>query len=293
MERSVLRDRTKSIRKSFNTRLLYVHQYHIFEASNGSQALEILKEHPDVKLAIIDYHMPDMDGVELTRRIRKTFSKDEFAIIGISAQGDNMMSAQFIKNGANDFITKPFVHEEFYCRLTQNIEMIDFLEQIKNASNKDYLTNLYNRRYFFESGQTLYANATRKHITISVAMIDIDYFKQVNDTYGHKAGDLVLQYIAWTLKKRFRQTDIVARFGGEEFCILASNMNREYIHKVFDDIRKVIAQLEIPVNDTMIHITISIGICTRLKQSLEEMINEADDMLYEAKRQGRNRVICS
>ena len=274
-------------------KLLQVHQYQVFEGKNGEHALDILQEHPDIKLAIVDYYMPDMDGIELTRKIRKTSSKDTFAIIGISAQGNDAMSAQFIKNGANDFITKPFANEEFYCRITQNIEMIEIMERIKQASHKDFLTDLYNRRYFFEAGQTLYANATRKHLSLAVAMLDIDFFKKVNDTYGHKAGDAALQQIAWFLKKRFRQTDIVARFGGEEFCILTCNVEPDHIHNVFDEVRTTIAQLGISVDHHTLTVTVSIGICSQLKSSLEMMINKADALLYEAKRQGRNRVICS
>jgi diguanylate cyclase (GGDEF)-like protein len=273
--------------------LLKVHQYNLLESSDGHEALKILKENPDIKLAIIDYYLPDMDGIQLTRKIRGMFSKEELAIIGISAQGHNIMSARFIKNGANDFITKPFMNEEFYCRITQNIEMIEYLDKIKVSASKDYLTDLYNRRYFFESGQLMHANSTRANITILVAMIDIDHFKKVNDTYGHKVGDQVLQHIACILKKRFRKSDIVCRFGGEEFCILTSNMNPEHILRIFDDVKKIIEQSEITIDEHAIHITVSIGICTKLKDSLEEMINEADMMLYEAKKQGRNRVICS
>jgi diguanylate cyclase (GGDEF)-like protein len=275
------------------TRLLQVHQYQVFEGKGGDHALTILFEHPDIKLAIIDYQMPDMDGIELTRKIRETFPKDTLAIIGISALGNNVMSAQFIKNGANDFITKPFVNEEFYCRLTQNIEMIEFMERVKDASHKDYLTELYNRRYFFESGQLLYANAVRRNFSLIVAMLDIDHFKRVNDTYGHKAGDIVLQQVAAILKKRFRKSDIVARFGGEEFCILATNMEQGPSEKIFEDLRTTIAQTDIPVETANLHVTVSIGVCTCLQPSLEDMIQEADALLYRAKAQGRNQVLYS
>ncbi len=275
------------------TQLLRVYQYQVLEGKNGTHALEILQEHPDIKLAIIDYYMPDMDGIELTRTIRSSYPKDAFGIIGISAQGNNVMSAQFIKNGANDFITKPFVNEEFYCRVTQNIEMVEFMARIKQASHKDYLTDLYNRRYFFESGQLLYANALRKHLSIAVAMLDLDRFKQINDTYGHKAGDAVLKHVAWLLKKRFRDTDIIARFGGEEFCIIVSNMEAESIPEIFNSVKTMISETTVEIGSKLIQVTVSIGVCSRLKTSLEAMVNESDAMLYQAKEQGRNRVICS
>jgi diguanylate cyclase (GGDEF)-like protein len=170
--------------------------------------------------------------------------------------------------------------------------MIEFMEHVRQVSNRDYLTDLYNRRYFFESGQLLYANALRNHLKLAIAMLDLDHFKQINDMHGHKAGDAVLQHVAWMLKKRFRQSDLVARFGGEEFCILATNMDERHVYRIFDEIRATLAGASIPVETTNIVITASIGVCTTLKRSLDEMITAADALLYQAKRQGRNRIIC-
>lgn len=273
--------------------LLRVHKYQVLEASHAWQALEILEDHQDVRLAIVDYYMPQMDGIELTRRIRRKWPKEQLAIIGISAQGSNIMSARFIKNGANDFLTKPYINEELYCRITQNMEMFETLERLQDASNKDFLTDLYNRRYLFESGQLLHANSLRKHMSVSIAMLDVDHFKQVNDQYGHKAGDRVLQYLAGVLKKRFRRSDILARFGGEEFCIVASNMACEHAQSIFDELRESIAATDIIIDGTPIRISVSIGVCSCVKATLEEMINEADRLLYKAKKLGRNRVVCS
>jgi diguanylate cyclase (GGDEF)-like protein len=273
--------------------LLRVHQYQVFEASHAAEALQLLETVADIRLAIVDYYMPQTDGIELTRKIRMLYPKEKLAIIGISAQGNSLMSVQFIKNGANDFILKPYVNEEFYCRINQNMDMLESLEQMQSASTKDFLTDLYNRRYLFESGSLLHANSLREHISLVVAMLDIDHFKQINDQYGHKAGDKVLQNLAGILKKRFRQTDIVARFGGEEFCIVTSNMAKEHIHAVFDGLRKTIADSEIVVDGVAIRMTVSIGVSSHLQSSFEEMINGADQLLYKAKGQGRNRVICS
>jgi diguanylate cyclase (GGDEF)-like protein len=271
--------------------LLKVHQYIVFKAADGNEADEILVENPDIRLVITDYNMPDMDGFKLTKNIRQNFSKEEMAIIGLSGQGSNKLSARFIKNGANDFMTKPFLTEEFYCRITQNIEMLEYIEASKEASNKDYLTGLYNRRYLFEVGKKLHANSKRKHITLAVAMVDIDHFKNVNDTYGHDAGDLVIKKISAVLQERFREADLVARFGGEEFCILTTNMNQEYILCIFDDLREAIEKTPINIGYKTLRVNVSIGVCAKLMDTLEMMIKLADTMLYEAKEGGRNRVI--
>ncbi|MDY6935791.1 MAG: diguanylate cyclase [Spirochaetota bacterium] len=272
-------------------KLLEVHKYNVFEASDGNEALGIIKDNPDIKMIITDYHMPNMDGFQLIKEVREKYSKEELAIIGIAGKGDNTLSARFIKNGANDFIDKPFVTEEFYCRVTQNIEMIEHINALRNSSNKDYLTDLYNRRYFFELGNQLFTNSKREQITITVAMIDIDYFKKINDTYGHAAGDEVLKQLSQILKKSFRESDIVSRFGGEEFCILTTNMDHEHSPRIFNGLRKKIGETSINIGFKKIQITVSIGICIKLMDSLEDMIEQADSMLYKAKEGGRNRVM--
>ncbi len=271
--------------------LLTIHQYIIYESSDGLEALEILKNNQDIQMVITDYNMPEMDGFELTKEIRNSHGRDEVSIIGLSGEGSSMMSARFIKYGANDFINKPFLQEEFYCRISQAIEMIENVNKIKDMSNKDFLTGLYNRRFFFDSGEKLFASSKRKHTTTTIAMLDIDYFKKINDTYGHDAGDEVLRNLSKLLSTRFRETDIVARFGGEEFCLLMTSMESESTFKIFDDLRKSIEKNSVQVEDQTICFTVSIGVCTRHRNSLAEMIKIADLMLYNAKEQGRNRVI--
>ena len=272
------------------TDLLKVHQYQVHEASDGEEALSLLSLYPDTKLVITEYDMPRMDGFTLTSEIRDRHAKSDLAIIGMSTQGNNILSARFIKNGANDFITKPFVTEEFYCRITQNIEMVEHMAAVRESSNRDYLTGLYNRRYLFESGRAIHASALRGHIQVTVGMIDIDHFKTINDTYGHDAGDEILREVAAILESRFRESDLVARIGGEEFCVLAVNMDRHRIHEIFDRLRETVAHTLIRVGEHSIRSTVSIGVCTTLMRTLDSMMKRADGMLYEAKADGRNTI---
>ena len=279
------------ILRSFRTRvadLLTVHQYKVFQAGDGIQALKILNENPDIKMVITDYNMPNMDGFQLIKEIRGKFSKEDISIIGMS--GDNLLSAKFIKLSANDFFSKDFFTEEFYCRVTQNIEAIEHIKEIKEASNRDYLTNIYNRRYFYDVGQKLFENSKRNNLTITVAMIDIDFFKKVNDQYGHDAGDLVLKNVANIMQGRFRASDIVARIGGEEFCVLACNMGTENVQGIFEQLRKKVEESEIISGKNIIKVTISTGICGNSMNTLDDMVKYADKLLYKAKEGGRNRV---
>ena len=273
--------------------LLNVHRYQCFTASNGKEALDICNANPDIQLVITDFKMPKMDGLELTQKLRKNFSGEQMAIIAMSSEGESLMAARFIKSGANDFLVKQsFITEEFYSRVTRNINYLEQVERIREAAIRDYLTGLYNRRYFFGTGETLFANAKRENITLVCAMLDIDFFKKVNDTYGHDSGDLVLKHVADTLQRRMRKTDIVARLGGEEFCILAANMKNEAVHDVFNNLRTMLEESEI-VNDDgeVIRITMSFGVVTELENTLDETVKLADKLLYQAKKGGRNRVV--
>lgn len=268
------------------------YRFQVFEADDGDTALKVFEEHPDIKLIITDYIMPTMDGVELIRKIRGEYKKGkgDVAIIGISAFGSSILSAKFIKQGANDFLTKPFLKEEFICRINQNIEFIENFQMIKQLSEVDMLTTLYNRRYLFEVGEKIFESAKRESIEMTVAMIDIDHFKTINDTYGHGTGDAILSTVGRLLKKSFRKADLVSRVGGEEFCVITVNLKKDFLESTFERVRKAFEELEIECGDQVIRCTASLGVATVLGDSLEEMMNRADELLYKAKKGGRNRV---
>ncbi|QAZ69012.1 diguanylate cyclase [Solidesulfovibrio carbinolicus] len=272
-------------------RLLEAHEFIVHEAENGETALDAISRHPEIKVVIADYFMPGLDGVELTRRIRRLRRKDELAVIGISAYGNTILSARFIKNGANDFLNKPFSSEEFYCRVTQNLEMLEYIQKLRETAIRDPLTGLYNRRHFFEAAKTLHADLARGETPMTLAMIDIDFFKKVNDTYGHAAGDEVLKHVAQGLGNRFRGHDVAARLGGEEFCVLARGLSGQQAMAAFDDLRNSIERSKAKAGKSTIGVTVSIGICDKPHGSVDAMLAAADAALYKAKRTGRNRVL--
>ena len=212
------------------------------------------------------------------------------AVIGISCVDEPGLSAKFIKNGANDFLNRPFLTEEFYTRVTQNIELLEYIAQIKELAERDFLTRLHNRRYVFSAGPKLMAAQMRRGQGVVVAMLDIDHFKKINDAYGHDAGDEVLCHLSTLLSSRFRASDIVARFGGEEFCVLAADMNPADAFGIFDDLRQTIADTPVSFGGMRIPYTVSIGLCTSPMDDLEDMIRMADQALYLSKNDGRNCV---
>lgn len=282
------------LQRQMQVDLLKIHRYQVLVADSGDEALEICQQHPEIKLIITDVQLPEMDGLELVKRLRRKYRREDMAIIGISSRREHLMAARFIKYGATDFLVKEsLIAEEFYSRVTQAIEYLEQICLIRESAIKDHLTGLYNRRYFFDAGTSMVAGAQRNNTGLVCAMLDIDFFKKVNDSYGHDVGDLVLRQVAAILTKRIRKSDIVARVGGEEFCILAQNVKPEAVADVFDGLRRTVGEavITVPITGEKLSVTISIGFTTRAMPTLGEMMKTADAFLYQAKDQGRNRVV--
>ncbi len=270
--------------------LLKRRNFTIYTAANGIEALEVLNQHKNIKMVITDLEMPKMDGIALTNEIRKKYTREQLTIIGISGATSGIHSARFIKNGADDFLRKPFCPEEFYCRITQNIDSLNSFALIKKAADTDYLTELLNRRSFFRNAEQRVIEYKKKKVPYCLAMIDIDYFKVVNNTYGYEAGDQVLKVLALYMRKHFG-SGINARLGGEEFSVLLHGLDNDQMHNKLDDFRRDISVSSFPVGDEQISITISIGVVFDSEEALSQQMNEADNAVYLAKENGRNQVV--
>ena len=259
-------------------------------AKDGIEALEKINQHSNIKLILTDYEMPRMNGLNLIKEIRKTHDIDKIIIIALSGIAKTHISSTLLKIGANDFLHKPFVEEELMCRIDNNIRNAILIDEIKRLAFKDPLTGIYNRRYFFEIATKICLTSLREEKPVSILMCDIDHFKNINDTYGHQTGDLVLEKIATNLKKSIRKNDIVARYGGEEFIILLYDCPLKFAKMVSEKLRKNIENLDIiDKKKNHIPVTISIGASDK-GGKLETLIKNADDALYEAKKT-RNKVV--
>lgn len=264
-------------------KLLDSHLFRVHTCSNARDALDLADTLPKLKLIITDYMMPDMDGFEFVRAIRKKYSKDKLAVIGVSGVQSEQISAKFLKFGANDFMNKKFSHEQFYTRVNQNLQNILMIEDIKELSLKDYLTGLYNRRYFFAEMDAVYDPDGEK----TVALLDIDHFKKVNDTHGHDAGDAVLIKVAELMQDYVGDSGFVTRFGGEEFCIY---LGSTYAADYFEGLRQKIEEMNVRIGGRAISVTASFGVISEKGLSIDTMLTSADELLYTAKTSGRNKV---
>jgi len=266
--------------------------YKVYTVAHGEEAIGMLQTHPDISLMITDYNMPVMNGLELVHEVRKEHNKSELCIIALSSNQDEDINALFLKQGANDYINKPFSKEEFSCRVNNSIEALENIQIVTNHANRDFLTGLYNRRYFFKSMDEYINEEDGLHEQFAVGMLDIDNFKKINDTYGHDFGDKVIVHLADVLMSSTNYRDIVSRFGGEEFCIVLKNINRFSAVEIFDRLRKDVESSVVYTDKKeAIQFTVSIGVALYSEDGLEEVINQADMMLYNAKNAGKNQVL--
>jgi len=271
-------------------RMLSSLMYQVFAAAHGEEALAFIQDNPDIKLVLTDYYMPVVDGFELTKQIRKEYSKIQMSVIAITVSTDELISSKFLKIGANDFINKPFTKEELVCRVNNSIESLEYIQTISDMANTDFLTGARNRRSFFKEIKEYMQECQHNGEQFAVAMLDIDYFKKINDTYGHDAGDIVIKELVRIVKENIKGSDIVARFGGEEFCVLLKDIDKNSAVELFVRLRMKIANNVIVFNNKELKYTVSTGITFNCDEGIEEMINQADIALYNAKNSGRNRV---
>ena len=266
-------------------------QFQVFTAAHGEEATNYFANNPDMKLVLCDYRMPIKDGLEVLKEIRDAGDKNQIGVLMMTSPSENVNGAIFLKNGANDFIAKPFVKEELICRVNNLIEAMENINQIADFANKDFLTGVYNRRYFYDDMNEYLAYAEERAEPYAVAMLDIDHFKQINDTYGHDGGDRALKTLAKKLIDETKKGDLVARFGGEEFCIVLKNVSNEEAVKFFVNLRASIANCKVRLKKEQIKFTVSIGVAfSRSDYRLDELLELADEALYRAKENGRNRV---
>lgn len=266
-------------------------QFQVFTAAHGEEAMNYFADNPDIKLVVSDYGMPVKDGLEVLKELREQKDKNELGVIMMTSANENVSGAVFLKNGANDFIAKPFLKEELICRVNNTIENMENINKIANFANKDFLTGLFNRRYFYDDMQGYLASLEENPMPYAVAVIDVDGLKNINDKYGQDSGDKILKLLAKKLIDDTKSSDIAARFGGGEFCVLLKNVSQEDAVKFFVGLRAAIAANPVNIKNESVKISVSIGVTFgKSDYNVDEILELADEALYRAKQNGRNRV---
>lgn len=272
--------------------ILQDEQYEVYILESGSDVLEKSKFiKPDAIL--LDIMMPGIDGFEVCRLLKEEPETKDIPVIMVTAKTDGQDLKKAFNLGAFDYIKKPIDELEVISRLNSAISFREQQRKLEKMAMKDGLTGLYNHRLILELFEKEYNKAKRNDKNIAFIMLDIDYFKNVNDSYGHRVGDEVLKGIANTIQKNSRKSDIVGRYGGEEFCAILPDISIDQANSVCERIRKVVERNTFKIGSNNINVTISIGICFKYSANntnCEEMIIHADNALYRAKNTGRNRI---
>lgn len=278
--------------------------YKVETAANGKIALEMLVE-GDYPLVISDWVMPEMDGVELCRAIRESHRKQYTYIILLTSQARQDDIIKGLEAGADEYLVKPVNPAELTVRIKTARRILDLerslqrsLGEIKRLSLTDALTGAFNRRYLDDRLLQELKRAYRYERPLSIAMLDLDHFKAVNDRYGHQAGDAVLRICASQVRESIRgEVDWLARYGGEEFIVVLPETDLNGALIVAERLRKMISGLVISEEGHEIRVTASIGVVSHtpseqnLAVNAEQLVHIADTCLYRAKQNGRNQVI--
>ncbi len=261
-------------------------------AATGDDGLRQAAERQPA-LIVLDMDMPGMDGFEVLRRLKEHSRTHQIPVIVLSGLHSPRDKVTAFDLGAIDYITKPFEITELRVRMRSALRLHQLVQMLEQKAQIDGLTGLWNRAYFDSRWQEESSRASRHLRSLSVAMLDVDHFKSVNDTYGHAAGDTVLSTLARTLVRECRQTDIVCRVGGEEFALLMPDTGPTDARDVCERIRATLEGLTWPRHPER-RVTVSIGVVGSASPGVTspgEWLEIADRNLYAAKQAGRNRVV--
>jgi diguanylate cyclase (GGDEF)-like protein len=278
--------------------------YEVAWVQNGLSAIKSATSMP-FELVILDVVLPDLNGNEVCRLLKNTKETQDIPIIILSAKGETKEKVSGLEAGADDYLPKPYDPSELKARVyaclrtkvlrdqlrEKNRQLEEVLAKMETLAMTDQLTGLFNRRYFSSALEKEFGRAVRYNHPSSCLMIDIDHFKSINDEYGHDAGDRTLKDVAQVLRTCLRQTDTLARWGGEEFIVLLPETPQANALQVASRILRSVSTCE--YSSCPGRITVSIGLAGMPAASIDtpdKLVAAADRSLYEAKAKGRNRV---
>ncbi len=275
--------------------------YEIEEASDGATALEMVRNNPP-DLMLLDVMLPDIDGSEIARRLKNDEDMPFIPIILVTARDTTQDKVAGLDAGADDYLTKPIDFPELEARVRSMLRIKRLQDEIEEKNRElerlsisDGLTGLFNHRHIHQLLHDEFERADRIGERLSVAMFDLDRFKAVNDTYGHQAGDRVLEQLADILRESAREIDRLGRYGGEEFMALLPGTSIEDAEVFVERVRHEVARRPFNIGKgEPLRMTLSAGIATYPHSAIndpETLVRLADEALYAAKAAGRNRVV--
>lgn len=271
--------------------------YQVTSCDSGEESL-VLLDTLAIDLILLDMYMPGLSGLETLTKIKAQAKSAQIPVIMLSASTDEDEVVASLELGAGDYVIKPYVAKVLLARIRTAIRLKEKTAQLEYLAKTDFLTSMNNRGSFFELSSNAISLANRAEQPLVVAMFDIDLFKQVNDNFGHDAGDQVLRVFGQNMTEVFRDYDIVGRIGGEEFAVCLPNTSSGDAYIACERLRQQVEQQSINITNTdskniKINITVSVGLVLADDDNLtiDELLKQADSALYFAKENGRNQVV--
>jgi diguanylate cyclase (GGDEF)-like protein len=260
--------------------------------TNGEDALRSLSEADGPQLAILDWMMPGIDGLEVCRRIRESRHDRYIYLLVLTSRKGGRDVVDAMQAGADDFVVKPFDAAELDARLRVGRRILDLEERLRTSATRDALTGLWNRGAIRGLLDQQISRARRGALPLTAMLIDIDHFKQINDSHGHPVGDEVLRAVAKRTSSTLRIHDFLGRDGGEEFLVILPDVEPPKAVIAAERVRRSIEGEPVVTAAGAVAVTASIGVaCVRGGLDADALVKLADDALYRAKREGRNRVV--
>lgn len=260
---------------------------------SNEEALSVLDAAKgSTELVIVRHDLAGADDFALLETLSLRFGEDALRIVGFSSGPVAGEVGRFLKAGGDDFLQLPMSSADVGARLDHTLTIHRQIQTLRRMASRDYLTDMFNRRYFFDRGPKLVEMCLRQAAPVCTALLDIDHFKRLNDNYGHEIGDLVLKAVSRRLLQLVGEKQhLPARIGGEEFALLLTNMDIEQAYEFCERIRIDISNTKIVVDDEDISVTVSMGLALISgSETFDNYLNAADQYLYLAKHSGRNRV---
>lgn len=274
--------------------------YEVIVTHDGQEAWKALQQKDAPKLAVLDWMMPAMDGIEVIRRLREDSERPYVYVLLLTAKGQKQDIIWGLEKGADDYLTKPFDAHELQARIRTGKRILDLQEQLiaagealRQEATHDHLTGFWNRTGILDILQRECARSLRTGSALAVVMADLDHFKRINDTLGHLAGDEVLREVSGRMQASVRSYDSIGRYGGEEFVIILPDCEAPSALQQAERLRMDVAKKPVQAAGTELSVTLSLGIAASTQAPWEDyqaLLRAADSALYRAKAAGRNQA---
>lgn len=274
--------------------------YEVVAVEDGTLALDVLSGDDPPRIALLDWLMPGREGIDICRELNRFGNGPLIYTILLTIKKDKADIVEALDQGACDFLSKPVHMGELRSRIAVGERLImaedqirEYAKEMERLAISDPLTGAANRRHFFNMAQKELKRAKRYDKDVALIMMDIDYFKKINDTFGHQAGDEALKAFVACCRSLIRETDLLARFGGEEFCLLLPETDIHQAGQLAERLRCSLGDLRVCEGGREFGYTVSMGVTSaqKMEESIDAAIKRADNALYEAKAGGRNRYV--